>query len=287
MPQTLVQRRDAFAARHPESKLQVNGRDWGGIRVGDAGPALVLIPGTLGRADIYFQQMADLQGKARILALSYPDRGSIADWSDDIADMIAAQGLQGAVVSGSSLGGYLAQFLAAKHGDLLGGLVAANTLASVVGIDRALPYSLDLLAVPIADLRKGFTDGLATWTSADHPYRELAELLLAEVAGRIPEGELRARLNALKTAPVLDRPSLPPEAISIVESGDDHLIRPPMQMQLRESLPHGRLYRFNWGSHFPYLTRPDDYTALLAEVLGLASAGSHWPTGAQNRLSAL
>lgn len=279
MPKNLIAARDEFAGAHPERRFLLGGRDWGGIRIGDAGPALLLIPGTLGRADIFWQQMAALAGKARIVALSYPSSGGIAEWADDIAELIRREGLEGAVVLGSSLGGYLAQYLAATHADLLGGLVAANTLPSVRGIDQLPPYSLDLMQTPIADLRAGFSNGLSQWAVPDHPYRELAELLLDEVRGRIPEPELRARLQALKVGPELPAQTLPRQRRFTVESGDDHLIAPDWQQRVRGLLQPARAYRFQKASHFPYVTRPVEYTALLAEVLGLARPGTTWPDG--------
>lgn len=284
MTNALMTARDAFLAGTPERRMSVNSRIWGAIRVGASGPALVLIPGTLGRADIFWQQITALSGRARILALSYPGTGTIADWAGDIAAMIEDEGLDGAVVLGSSLGGYLAQYLCAQHPARIGGLVAANTLASVKGIDQRPPYSSDLINTPIDDLRAGFAGGLQSWLEATNPYCHLAELLLAEVKGRIPEAELRARLQALKTAPDLAPQTQARAAIFTVECDDDHLISPAMRTAVRDRLRPGRSFRFGAASHFPYVTRPDAYSALICEALGLEPAGSRWPAGPEAKL---
>ncbi len=284
MQNDLIKDRDAFALTHPEAKYVVNGRDWGGIRIGDTGPALVLLPGTLGRADVFWQQISALEKHARILALSYPSTGGIADWANDIASLIETEGLTGAVVLGSSLGGYLAQYLAGRHASVMGGLVAANTLPSVIGIDQMPPYSSDLVTTPIKDLRLGFSRGISQWITPDNPYRDLAMLLLAEVEGRIPEPELRARLQALKTGPELPAPALPSPQMFTFESGDDHLIPPDWQKAVRKALRPERAYRLHQASHFPYVTRPTEYTAMLKEVLGLAAIGTLWPKGNEDLL---
>ena len=284
MTNPLIAARDAFLAANPEHRIEINTRNWGAIRVGDSGPALVLIPGTLGRADIFWQQITALSDRARILSLSYPGSGGIADWAGDIAQIIKDQEMQGAVVLGSSLGGYLAQYLAAHYPGDIKGLVAANTLNSVRGHDQKPPYNFDLINTPIDELRTGFKTGLQGWLDPNNPYADLAELLLAEVAGRIPEDELRARLQALKTAPDLSAQTLPDAAIFTVECDDDHLIPPPMRAAVRSALNPGRSFRFGAASHFPYVTRPDDYTALLCEVLGLEPAGTHWPVGQEATL---
>lgn len=286
LPETnpLIAARDAFVRAHPETRERVNGREWGVIDVGKMGPALVLIPGTLGRADIFWQQMQALGAAARILALSYPAAGGIADWAEDVLGLCEAHVVSNPVILGSSLGGYLAQYLTAVHPGRVAGLVAANTLSSVAGLDRLPPYSADLAATPIESLRAGFTGGLEQWAVPGNPYRDLAELLLAEVNGRIPEAELRARLQALKSAPELPRQTLPRTQVFTVESGDDHLIAPPIRAALRAALSPGRAFCFETASHFPYVTRPDAYTAMLREVLGLDRPGAVWPAGAEATL---
>ena len=47
---SLIAARDRFGASHPEQRVVVNGREWGVVEAGKAGPALLLIPGTLGCA---------------------------------------------------------------------------------------------------------------------------------------------------------------------------------------------------------------------------------------------
>lgn len=279
MTNPLTLAREAFSADHPEVFRAINGRRWGTIRAGDSGPALVLLPGTLGRADIFWQQIAALAPQARILSLSYPGTGGVAEWSQDIADMIAGDGLTGAMVLGSSLGGYVAQHVTASHPALCGGLIAANSLPDATIVQGMAPYALDLETVPIDTLRNGFLDGLRGWTDPANDYANLAHLLIAEVEGRIPEPELRARLIALKAAPPLPPQSLPESRIFTVQSDDDHLIPPPVRAALRAALNPSRAFRFRAASHFPYVTRPKQYTHMLREVLGLDAPGTHWPPG--------
>jgi len=203
MTNALIASRDAFSATHPEERIVVNGRLWGVFRVGDSGPALVLMPGTLGRADIFWNQIAALQDRVRILALTYPESGGVADWSADVCELMDMYGMDTVTVLGSSLGGYVAQYMAGTHADRIDNLVAANTLHSVAILSDIAPYNTDIDATPIDALRRGFNDGLAIWAAKAPHARDLIELLTLEVNGRIPEAELRMRLNALKHGPEL------------------------------------------------------------------------------------
>ncbi len=279
MTNGLIAARDRFAAHHPEQRIQINGREWGCVQAGGTGPALLLIPGTLGRGDIFWQQIEALKDRARIIAVTYPKSGGIAEWADDLAELCGRIRLDRVTVLGSSLGGYLAQYFAANFPRTVERLIAANTLHSVDGIAARLPYSSDLDNAPIEELRAGFGRGLGVWRDAHPEQAELVDLLMAEVGGRIPEPELRARLNALKRGPDLPTLDLSKEHIATIESADDPLIPPPMRDAVRARLEPSVAYRFDWGGHFPYVARPDLYVALLEEQLGLPVTRESWGQG--------
>ncbi|MBD2748728.1 alpha/beta hydrolase [Microvirga sp. BT688] len=279
MVNRLIAARDRFAARHPEQRILIGSREWGYLQTGGTGPALLLIPGTLGRGDIFWQQIEALEDRARIIAVSYPSSGSVAEWASDLAELCDRLGLGRVTVLGSSLGGYLAQYFAAAYPHITERLIAANTLHSVAGIAARPPYSSDLDNAPIEELRAGFGRGLDAWRDAHPDQAELVNLLMAEVGGRIPEPELRARLNALKQGPELPPLDLPRERIATIESVDDPLIPPAMREVVRTRLKPSVAYRFESGGHFPYVSRPDLYVALLEEQLGLTVTRETWGDG--------
>jgi len=282
MTNPLIAARDEFAARHPERREVLNARDWGVIDSGSGGagggdrPALLLIPGTLGRADIFWQQIAALAPHLRVIAVSYPASGGIADWAGDLCALLDARGIGRAAVLGSSLGGYLAQYLAGAHPDRVSHLFAANTLDSAAGVASRQPYAQDLDHAPIADLRAGFQGAMQAWGQAHPEQIDMVEFLLAEVGGRIPEAEMRARLNALKRGPELPPVGLPPGALTVIDAADDPLIPPPMRAAVRARMPGAAGFRFLWGGHFPYVLRPGLYSGLILARLGLAPLVAGW-----------
>lgn len=280
MTNALIAGRDRFTAEHPETRIVLGGREWGYVAAGNAGPALLLIPGTLGRGDIFWNQIEALKGRARVVAVTYPQSGGVAEWADDLASLCRQLGLERVTVLGSSLGGYVAQYFAATHPALTERLIAANTLHSVAEVATRPPYSSDLDSGPIEELRAGFGRGLGAWREAHPEQADLVDLLMAEVGGRIPEPELRARLNALKRGPELPPLDMPRDRIASIESADDPLIPPAMRDVVRARLKPSVAYRFEWGGHFPYIARPALYVSLLEEQLGLAVTGEGWGAGA-------
>lgn len=284
MTNPLITARDAFAAQNPEMRLDLNGRNWGYWDIGpDApqAPVLLMIPGTLGRGDIFWNQISALSDRVRVVAVSYPDSGSIADWALDMINLLDHLGITTASVLGSSLGGYLAQFIAATYPEYVTRLIAANTLHSVTGLDQNPPYSSDLMKAPIADLRAGFGRGLGVWKDTHPEQADLVDLLLAEAGGRILEPEMRARLNALKTGPELPLTTLASQNIVTIQSDDDPLIPAEMRAAVRACLTPSVAYRFSCGGHFPYVARAAEYTALLEQVLELPSTGPDWGTDSE------
>lgn len=275
MTNSLIAARDRFAAAHPETRMDLNGRDWGVRDIG-SGPDLFLIPGTLGRGDIFWNQIEALSDRLRIVTVSYPDTGGVADWAQDMVTLMDRLKIDAACVLGSSLGGYVAQYIAGHHPERMSGLVAANTLHSVIGLSERMPYALDLAAAPINDLRAGFSTGLGAWADAHPDQRELVDLLLGESGGRILEAELRARLSALKHGPELPPAKLPADRIITIEADDDPLIPQQMRQAVRDRLMPSVAYRFLHGGHFPYVARSAYYTALLEQVMGLTVTGPDW-----------
>lgn len=212
---------------HPEETHTIHTRKWGVIKAGQSGPALLFLPGTLGRGDIFWQQISSLKTKTRILALTYPDTGGIADWAQDITAILKAENMTDMCVLGSSLGGYISQYLTATQPDLFTRLIAANTLPDLSILAHFPPYNQDIDTIPDSDLMTGFTAKLGEMADINPDHSDLAALLLSEARGRIPIEQLRTRLKALQQGPELPKQTLNKQRIFTVESDDDALIPPP------------------------------------------------------------
>ena len=99
-------------------------------------PALLLLHGTRRTRAMWQCQLDGLSDGLRVLALDLPGHGTLADIPFRLADatdraaaVIEALPAGRAVVVGSSLGGYVAMDLAARHPTLVAGLVLVNASA--------------------------------------------------------------------------------------------------------------------------------------------------------------
>ena len=122
-------------------------RRWGAAVAGppDA-PAIVFIHGTRLTGAMWTPQQTALSGAFRTIALDLPAHGARADEpftlagaAEAVAATIRAEAGGRAVVVGLSLGGYVGMELAARHPEVVRGLVLSGATAEPTGV-RILPY---------------------------------------------------------------------------------------------------------------------------------------------------
>ncbi|GAA3948075.1 alpha/beta fold hydrolase [Actinomadura viridis] len=113
--------------------VQLHARDVG------AGTPLVLLHAFPLSSAMWLEQREGLAGRFRVITPDLrgfggsrlgDDPPSIDRMADDVALLIRRLGLDGAVVAGLSMGGYVAMALCRRHPDLVLGLVLASTKAS-------------------------------------------------------------------------------------------------------------------------------------------------------------
>ena len=108
---------ETFRRRFRPRIVRAGGQPWRVIETKARRNAsvLVMLPGTLGTAEIFWNQIAALQGRVRIVSVTYPPVGNILKLADGLAALFDTLGIERASVIGSSLGGYLGQWFAARY----------------------------------------------------------------------------------------------------------------------------------------------------------------------------
>jgi pimeloyl-ACP methyl ester carboxylesterase len=128
---------------------------------GDGQP-IIFVHGTRLTRTMWRPQMDDLRDTYRVVAIDLPGHGRLADRrftvagaADALADAIETAGGGHAVVVGLSLGGYVAMDLAARHPELVRGLVLSGATAEPVGAlatpYRTLAWAMDRFDGPALD----------------------------------------------------------------------------------------------------------------------------------------
>lgn len=260
---------EAFRRRHRPRAVRAGGQTWRVIETKAArgAPVLVMLPGTLGTAEIFWNQIAALQGRARIVSVTYPVVDDILKLADGLAALLDKLGIEKTSVIGSSLGGYLGQWFAARHAGRVDTLFIGNSLTDPATVNPAGQPAAALKRAPVAMHRAIVLGSVETWPEPEPVFRRLKEILRESGRKFISGENLKARVLATATGRDVPLPVLPQSRTVIIECADDPLIPRAAQKAMRRKYPRAKLYRLPRGGHYPYITRPADYTKILARHL--------------------
>jgi pimeloyl-ACP methyl ester carboxylesterase len=173
-------------------------------------------------------------------------------------------------VVGSSLGGYLAQYLVAHHPDRIERAVFANTFPPnerITQQNRVLGALLPFLPawLVVRFLRRNVETSI--YPAAGHSELVRAYLREQSYRGGMSKAQFVARYRC-----VVD-PFTPPdvEALGIpsllVEADNDPLVEEELREELKRTYPSAQVQTLHEVGHFPYLNEPTAYAGLLQAFL--------------------
>lgn len=260
----------SFRTRVPVQRVTLHGQDWEHVVLGDGPSTVVFLHGMAGAYDIWWQQLEALAPTHRTISVTYPPVHTLAELAEGVLGVLEAHGAGTASLVGSSLGGYLAQYLVQQHPQRIERAVLANTfppndhlreahrLRAAVG--RFLPERVVAAA---------FRDSNTRTVLPASQHAPLVAAYLAE-QGQLPglKHRLLARYHTVIEPFVVADPA--PEGIELllIQSDNDPLLSDELQSGLRDTYRYARVHTFHDGGHFPYLHRAAEYTSALRDFLG-------------------
>ena len=262
----------SFRARRPTEAVEVRGCIWRVIDSGAApdGQALLLCPGTLGNADIFRNVIEALEPDMRVISVTYPMIGDFLRIADGAVALLDRLQAGCAHVLGSSLGGMLVQAIGARHPDRVGHLFVANSIATADAIRAAgFPSEAEVLGASGEALKSVVARNLAGWPEPRPEMAATKRFLADELANNFTGRAFKARLLALSRVIEIPVAAVAPERLTILQSDDDQLVTAPVRQGVVDRYPGAHVHSFDWGGHFPYVTRPDDYVAAIRRRLGV------------------
>lgn len=193
-----------------------------------------------------------------------PGPWTIADLADDLAGILDARGIRDAAVVGLSVGGLVAQALAARRPDLVRLLVLSNTAARIgtteTWNERIATVEARGIA-PIADavLERWFTPGFRARPGSLAPWRNMLT--------RTPAAGYAATCAAIRDADLTGstrRLTVPTLALV----GDADGATPPDLVRATAALiPGARFEIIADAGHIPGVEQPEAYARLLTGFL--------------------
>ncbi|MBI1774982.1 MAG: alpha/beta hydrolase [Proteobacteria bacterium] len=259
-------KQETFRKRHRERRVEAGGLGWGVIQTKGrkGGPTLILVPGTLGTADIFWNQMAALGQHVRIVSLTVPNARTITGLADALAKLMDKLGIAKASLLGSSLGGYLVQHFAARHPERIETLFVANTLIDPTRLRG--PSVAEARRMPAKQHLEINQARVRTMPTPDAGFKLMQKALL-DAGLRLGAATLKMRVLIVRGGPPVPKLSLPQSRIVTIDSKDDQILPQAELAAVRRRYPKARHVRLPMGGHFPYITRPEIYIELFRRHL--------------------
>lgn len=257
----------AFRIAHPARFLEVGATRWEYASFGSGKETILFLHGMTGAYDIWWNQMEVLGSEFRVVSVTYPAVDSLSELGAGVLAILDKEGIARSNIAGSSLGGYLTQYLVANHPDRVMRAVFSNTFPpnDIIArnnrtIGSLLPYLPEWLVINV--LRGSFASSVYPASGND----ELTLAFLNEIGhGRMRKAQVLGRFrNIVERFKPADTAAagIP---VMIIEADNDPLVEPELRRQLRQTYPDAELRTLSGVGHFPYLNRPGEYTALLLD----------------------
>ncbi|WP_292120887.1 alpha/beta hydrolase [Mesorhizobium sp.] len=251
--------------------VDVGGLDLGYVEIAGSEPPLVLVHGFTDTSRSFSLLVPYLAGRRLIMpdlrghgASQAGEDCAVADFAEDIAGLIRRLRLDRPVLVGHSLGAMVSIALAARHPELIGGLVVvAGTLKTGFAPDHPLVAGVAALRDPIAP-----ADPFYDWWHACGPGVPRAFLAaMAQDASAMPAARWRAILEEIRRTDLTATARAVRVRTLIIAGACDPLFGEAHQQALAEALAGSRLVWAEHCGHNPHWEDPAFVAEAIVEMM--------------------
>ena len=105
----------AFRKSNPPNYIKIRNTPWETLVTGSGEETILFLHGLAGAYDIWWQQILALRDRFRVIAVTCPPHGNLPSLAEGILAILNHEQVEKTNLVGSSFGGYLAQYLAARY----------------------------------------------------------------------------------------------------------------------------------------------------------------------------
>ncbi len=255
----------AFRRDPPIKQLSIDGGIWDYVTLGHGDQTILFLHGMAGAYDIWWRVLESLKHRYQVLSLTYPPVEGLEALARGIEGILDQEGIRKTNIVGSSLGGYLAQYLVARVSNRIRRVVFANTFPPndvIAANTRLAGRFLPFLPGPLLmyGLRQNTEKRLYP---ASGNSELLRAYLLEQYSGAMSKAQFLARYRCVVDpfeAPNPEELGIP---VLILEADNDPLVEKALRDMLKETYPSAVVHTLLGVGHFPYLNVPGVYTDLL------------------------
>jgi pimeloyl-ACP methyl ester carboxylesterase len=245
----------------PARQAAFAGLDWRWYEAGDGPEALVLLPGAVGGADIFFIVFRRFAASRRVLAVDVPYAADAAQVLAGLDALLESRGVRRATLLGASFSGLLVQVYARRFPERTRALILSHTAA----LDPSRAVRERRSAAIAARLPLPFTRGLlkivVRLLLRKSPHARLFREMYFEALDGLSRRDFVSRY--LLAASLEEQNGEWHGPVLIVHSNDDVVARPSEQARLRAEYPGADWHEFPGAGHSAYSLDPQRYADVL------------------------
>ncbi len=271
----LYHQKDKYAERlkdfqqRPTKTLLVDGVEWRYYAGGNGDETILFLHGMGGAYDLWWNQVATFESDYRVVSYSLPEEiHSLKVAGEGVIAILDREKVDKFIAVGTSMGGYITQYLLQKFPHRVEKAVLGNTFPPnnlIRGKNDAtrklLPFVPEFIISKLGE--KKFNNEIL-------PAAHRSELLKAF----LPSLPFSKRQFINRYDIVVDVMTVNPNQYAvkripklIIESDNDPLIEPELRAQLKALYPGAEVQTFHNEGHFPYINAADAYNRVLRAFL--------------------
>jgi len=253
----------------PLKSIVVDGFVWNYYSAGNGESCLLFIHGMGGSYDFWWNQIKFFEPNYRVISYTLP-KGiqSLKEVEKGILALLAQEKVDQFIPIGTSMGGYITQFLLKNHPQRIQKAVLSNTFPPNDFIINENAFQRKLIPLLPSYIVGKFAE--QHLKKDIFPTSESNELVLSFLMS-VPfsKQELSNRFDIVvdffEASP--EKPIVKNIPKLIFESDNDPMITPELRSQLKTLYPEAQVHTFHNKGHFPYINAKDDYNTHLQYFL--------------------
>lgn len=250
-------------------EIVVDGVKWNYYAGGNGNKTILFLHGMGGSYDLWWQQIIAFEKDFKVITYTLPESiNSLEKASEGILKILETENVDKFYAVGTSMGGYMAQYLVSNMPNSIEKAVFGNTFPpnNLIAKENAskskiIPLLPEILVSKLGERK--LNDEIV-------PAAKNSPLLKAFLVS-LPFSKQQF-INRYSV--VIDRFSIYPDNYEIkripkliIESDNDPLIQPELQKEIKELYANATVFTFHNEGHFPYINASEAYNKLLRNFL--------------------
>lgn len=253
----------------PTKEIEVDGIKWEYSVAGNGSKTILFLHGMGGAYDLWWQQITEFEKDYKVITYTLPEKiNSLKKTKEGILKILEAENVTTFYAVGTSMGGYITQYLVKEIPSRIEKAVFGNTfppnnliVEENKGKSKLIPWLPELLISKLGE--KKLNNELI-------PASKNSELLKAFLPSLpFSKKQFMNRYYVVIDPFIANPTKYEVKRIPklIIESDNDPLIQPELRKEIKALYTDAEVYTFHNEGHFPYVTASADFNKIIRRFL--------------------